>query len=133
LEAQWQQVDFERGILFLPNSKTGRKPPYLNASALEVLFGLARIEGNPYIIAGLKDGAPRADLKKPWAAVTKVAGSKACAYTICGTRLRPLALCTAPHSLHAGGLRSPVILDFLNLLVLALALHARTHSASGSR
>lgn len=28
LDAQWQHVDFERGILFLPNSKTGRKPVY---------------------------------------------------------------------------------------------------------
>jgi integrase len=30
--------------------------------------------GNPYIIAGERPGAPRADLKKPWAAVTKAAG-----------------------------------------------------------
>ena len=27
---------------------------------------IPRIEGNPYIIAGLKEGAPRADLKGPW-------------------------------------------------------------------
>jgi len=74
LDARWQHVDFERGILFLPDSKTGRKPLYLNAPALEVLSVLPRIEGNPHIIAGLKDGAPRADLKKPWAAVTKAAG-----------------------------------------------------------
>jgi integrase len=74
LDAKWEHVDFERGILFLPDSKTGRKPLYLNAPALEVLSGLPRIEGNPHIIAGLRDGAPRADLKKPWAAVTKAAG-----------------------------------------------------------
>src|SRR6202007_3358523 len=74
LDAQWQHVDFERGILFLPHRKRGRKPVYLNAPALEVLSGLPRIEGNPHIIAGLKDGAPRADLKKPWAGVTKASG-----------------------------------------------------------
>jgi integrase len=74
LDAQWQHIDFERGILFLPDSKRGRKPVYLNAPALEVLSGLPRIEGNPHIIAGLKDGAPRADLKKPWAGVTKASG-----------------------------------------------------------
>jgi integrase len=73
LDAQWSHVDFERGILFLPDSKTGRKPLYLNAPALAVLAGLPRIEGNPHIIAGLKDGAPRADLKRPWAAVTQAA------------------------------------------------------------
>jgi integrase len=74
LDAQWQQVDFERGILFLPDSKTGRKPIYLSAPAIQVLASLPRLEVNPHIIAGLKDGAPRADLKKPWAAITKAAG-----------------------------------------------------------
>jgi integrase len=76
LDAQWQHVDFERGILFLPDSKTGKKPVYLSAPACQVLASLPRIEGNPHIIAGMKDGAPRADLKKPWAAVTKAAALK---------------------------------------------------------
>jgi integrase len=74
LDAQWSQVDLERGILFLADSKTGRKPVYLSAAAQAVLASLPRIESNPYIIAGAKDGAPRADLKKPWAAVTRAAG-----------------------------------------------------------
>src|ERR1700736_3796223 len=74
LDAQWQHVDFERGILFLPDSKTGRKPVYLSAPAMQSLASLSRLEGNPHIVAGMKDGAPRADLKKPWAAVTKAAG-----------------------------------------------------------
>jgi integrase len=74
LHAQWQHVDFERGVIFLPDSKTGRKTLYLSAAALEVLSSLPRLEGNPYIIAGAKDGAPRADLKKPWRAVTKATG-----------------------------------------------------------
>jgi integrase len=74
LHAKWQEVDFERGILFLSDSKTGRKPIYLSAAALAVLASLPRLAGNPYIIAGERPGAPRADLKKPWAAVTKAAG-----------------------------------------------------------
>ncbi len=73
LHAQWSQVDIERGMLLLADSKTGEKPLYLSAAAQAVLAGLPRIEGNPYIIAGSKDGEPRADLKKPWAAVTRVA------------------------------------------------------------
>jgi integrase len=40
LDAQWQHVDFERGILFLPDSKTGRKPVYLSAPAMQVLASL---------------------------------------------------------------------------------------------
>src|SRR5262249_28479023 len=74
LGAKWEQVDFEREILFLPDSKTGRKPLYLNAPALEVLANLPRLAGNAHVIPGLKDGTSRADLKKPWAAVTKAAG-----------------------------------------------------------
>lgn len=87
LDAQWAWVDAERGILFLPDSKTGRKPVYLSAAALAVLASLPRIEGNPFIIAGqgprkkpadASDGekrpAPRSDLKKPWAAVCRAAG-----------------------------------------------------------
>jgi integrase len=73
LNAKWEYADFERGVLFLPDSKTGRKPIYLSAAALAILSALPRIQGNPFIIAGAKHGAPRADLKKPWAAVTKAA------------------------------------------------------------
>ncbi|MBM3578903.1 MAG: site-specific integrase [Alphaproteobacteria bacterium] len=73
LGAKWEQVDFERGILFLPDSKTGRKPIYLSAAAQAVLASLPRVDGNPHIIAGAKEGAPRADLAKPWAAVKRAA------------------------------------------------------------
>jgi integrase len=74
LDANWQHVDIERGVIFLPDSKTGKKPVYLSAAALLILSALPRVEGNPHIIAGAKDGAPRADLKRPWAAVCKAAG-----------------------------------------------------------
>jgi integrase len=74
LDAQWPHVDSERGVIFLPDSKTGKKPVYLSAAALEVLAGLSRIQGNPYIIPGEKARQPKADLKKPWAAVCKAAG-----------------------------------------------------------
>lgn len=74
LHAQWSELDLERGMLLLADSKTGEKPLYLNAASQAVLAALPRIEGNPHIIAGVKDGAPRADLKKPWAAVTRAAG-----------------------------------------------------------
>jgi len=73
LDARWSQVDFERGVIFLPDSKTGRKPLYLSSAALEVLNGLPRLADNPFIIAGAKEGAPRADLKKPWASICRAA------------------------------------------------------------
>ncbi len=74
LDAQWQHVDLERGVIFLADSKTSRKPVYLSAAAQVVLAALPRVSGNPHIIAGERAGAPRADLKKPWAAVCKAAG-----------------------------------------------------------
>jgi integrase len=74
LHAKWEYVDFERGILFLPDSKTGKKPVYLSAPALEVLASLPPIVGNPHIIPGGKQGRPRHDLKKPWTTVTRAAG-----------------------------------------------------------
>jgi integrase len=74
LDAKWSDVDLERGILFLPDSKTGRKPVYLSAAAKAVLSGIPRVAGNPHVIPGTKDGGPRADLNRPWAAVTRAAG-----------------------------------------------------------
>ena len=81
LNARWRDVDLERGLIRLPDSKTGAKPIYLSAAAQELLSGLPCIEGNPHVIPGArerepdeKEGRPRADLKKPWAAVTRAAG-----------------------------------------------------------
>jgi integrase len=73
LTARWEYVDFERGLMNLPTSKTGRKSVFLSAAALEVLSALPHVESNPHIVPGEKDGAPRADLKNPWAAVTQAA------------------------------------------------------------
>jgi integrase len=74
LHAKWEYVDFDRGMIFLPDSKTGRKPIYLSAVAAELLSALPRVDGNPYIFPGEKPGRPRVDLKKPWDAVCKAAG-----------------------------------------------------------
>ncbi len=74
LHAQWQQVDFQRGVIFLADSKTGKKPIYLSTAALAILAAIPRIEGNAHVIAGAKDGRPRADLKKPWASTCRAAG-----------------------------------------------------------
>jgi integrase len=73
LTAKWSEIDFERGILFLSDSKTGRKPVYLSAAALAVFASIPRVERNPYVIVGAKEGAPRVDLKKPWRAIRKAA------------------------------------------------------------
>jgi integrase len=74
LHARWEHVDFERGIIFLPDSKIGKKPIFLNAAALAVIAGLPRVEDNPHVFPGKKDGHPRHGLDRPWAAIRKAAG-----------------------------------------------------------
>ena len=71
LHLKWDHVDFERGLLFLPESKTGKKTVVLNAPALTLLKGLDRV--GQYVVAGDDPDEPRADLKRPWAMVTREA------------------------------------------------------------
>jgi integrase len=69
LHLRWEYVDFERGCLFLPDSKSGRKTVFLNAPALLVLNRLER--AGSYVILGDDPEQPRHDLKRPWAAITQ--------------------------------------------------------------
>src|SRR5262249_169725 len=73
LHAKWENVDFERGVIHLQPSKTGPKRIYSAAAAQSGLASPPRIVGNPYVIPGERDGAPRADLKRAWAALTRAA------------------------------------------------------------
>lgn len=74
LNARWDYVDRDRGLMFLPDSKTGRKTLYLSDVALAILDDLPKVKDNPYIIPGSVKGEPRTDLKRPWAAIVKAAG-----------------------------------------------------------
>lgn len=74
LTAEWSWVDLEAGTLRLPDSKTGDKTIHLNAPALEILAGLPRLQGNPYVICGRKSGEHLVNLQKPWRAVRARAG-----------------------------------------------------------
>lgn len=72
LHLKWENVDFERGMLFLPISKTGKRSIVLNAPALAVLAELPRV--GDFVIAGAALDKPRSDLKRPWVVVTRQAG-----------------------------------------------------------
>jgi integrase len=74
LKLQWQQVDFDRQCLRLPDSKTGAKVVYLNAPAATLLHELPRVTGNPYVIVGGIRGAPLVGIDKIWFSVRKRAG-----------------------------------------------------------
>jgi len=72
LHLRWEHVDIERGCLFLPDSKSGRKTIILNAPALAVLNTLERI--GSFVVPGDDPERPRHDLKRPWDAVASRAG-----------------------------------------------------------
>ncbi len=101
IELRWQDVDFERQCLRLPDSKTGQKIVYLNAPAIAVLNELPQVSGNPHVIVGARVGAPLRGIDKTWFRVRKAAG-------LYGVRLHDLR-----HSFASvgamGGLSLPVI------------------------
>jgi integrase len=72
LNLKWDHVDLQRGLLFLPDSKTGKKTIVLGGAALAVIETLPRV--GKYVIAGNDPDKPRADLQRPWALVSKRAG-----------------------------------------------------------
>jgi integrase len=99
LHLKWEQVDLERGLLFLADSKTGRKTVILNAPALAVLANLERL--GSFVVPGDDPEKPRADLKRPWEAVAKRAG-------LDGVRLHDLRHTYASFG-AGGGLGLPII------------------------
>ena len=64
-----ESVDLDRGVLALPDSKTGQKIVALPAPAMEVLATLPRL--GAYVIAGADPDRPRSDLNQPWRAITE--------------------------------------------------------------
>lgn len=74
LSLEWSHVDFERGCLNLPDSKTGSKAVLLSPPALSVLAGIEREEGNPFVIHGQRAETRLTDLKRPWGVVQEAAG-----------------------------------------------------------
>ncbi len=67
LNLRWEEFDRERGMLLLPDSKTGRKPVILSGAAIAVLESIPR--AGDYVIAGLRPENARHDLKRPWEAI----------------------------------------------------------------
>lgn len=99
LHLKWEFIDFQRGLLLLPDSKTGRKAIVLNAPAIALLQNLER--AGQYVIASVDPDRPRADLNRPWRTLSKRAG-------LLGVRIHDLRHTHA--SVGAGlGLSLPII------------------------
>jgi len=100
LELHWTDVDLERRVLNLRDSKTREKVVYLSPTAVRVLAGLPRIIDNPYVIAGSRKGRP-AGIDHAWDALRARAG-------LAGVRIHDLRHSYASVG-AAGGYGLPVI------------------------
>jgi integrase len=76
MKLRWDQVDFDAGMLRLPDSKTGAKAVQLGGAAVELLAGIERTPFNPHVIAGTLPGKPLSDLQPFWRRVRARAGLK---------------------------------------------------------
>lgn len=75
LSLRWAYVEFERGLLRLPDSKTGAKVIHLNAPALELLAQRYEARGDsPWVIPGEAPDEHLVNLGKIWRRVRKRAG-----------------------------------------------------------
>jgi integrase len=69
---RWEWVDFDRGCLRLPDSKTGAKVVPLAAAAMELLSGLQRT--STYVLPAAKGTGHYTGLQKDWERVRARAG-----------------------------------------------------------
>ena len=69
---KWEYVTYTH--LELPDSKTGRRRIPLPREAYDILMGLPKREGNPYVIQGITENGHLTDLERPWRRIRERAG-----------------------------------------------------------
>lgn len=74
LKLKWEHVDLERGVLRLPDSKTGAKMVPLGAPAMSVLASLPRDDRSPFVCPGDKPDSHFVGIQRPWRRIRKSAG-----------------------------------------------------------
>jgi integrase len=74
LKLRWEHVDFERGVLRLPDSKTGAKIIPLGSPALALLHNLSEDTTSPFVCPGVDLSAPFVGIQRPWRRVRARAG-----------------------------------------------------------
>jgi integrase len=71
---KWNHVDLKARELRLPDSKSGAKIVHFGKTAADVLKGTEKVEDNPYVITGKKQGSRLTDLQHPWRRIRAKAG-----------------------------------------------------------
>lgn len=70
LALRWNEVDFTQKLIALPDTKAGR-PLYLPLSepAIKILSELPRLDSNPYVFPGNKEGQHLVNINKAWSRI----------------------------------------------------------------
>jgi integrase len=74
IQLRWRNVDIDRQLLLLEDSKTREKNIHLSPLAIDILSNLPRVSGNEFVIAGGKAGRPYVGLDKVWGRIRLSAG-----------------------------------------------------------
>ena len=75
LQAKWDAVDWGRKEFRIEDTKAGRTHYVpLSEPAISLLRNIPRVEGNPYIIVGKKEGKHLVNINKAWRRARKAAG-----------------------------------------------------------
>ncbi len=72
----WENVNFERGTIALPNTKTGPRNHVIGKPALALLENIERTKGSPWVFPGTDISQPLQGgrLEKAWQKIRKAAG-----------------------------------------------------------
>lgn len=78
LNLRWEKVDFQLGVIYVPNSKTGNSYPVpMNKEVRGVLLGLRRkSKDKEYVFVNPKTGKPYTEVKKGFAKARELANIK---------------------------------------------------------
>ena len=71
---KWSEVDFERGLLILDDSKTGTSVRPLGAAALALLESISRVPGTDYVFPAEVGNGYYQGMKRLWGRVVEKAG-----------------------------------------------------------
>ena len=74
LKLKWEDVHLEENYIHFKKSKTGEKSVPLNNAAKDVLNGVEKQKGNPYVFCGENPGTHLVNIQQSWRNIRKSVG-----------------------------------------------------------